>query len=336
MSGVLMSAPAEKPWSNGPHLATALRDVAGQSALFDFRGADDPDAELLALAGELAPVLHVAWKGERFRPETLRRLSAQGVFNVLWHPDASVPDWLPPLADAADLCCVQSRGMLPEFRRAGIRDPEWLMEGFTPACYAYETVTPEEREQFTCDVTLVGTIDRVPGYRRRLRALNCLIREGLTVRWWGRRMSLRRNPPWLYFSPARRAWGGQMVWNDTFAKACHCARIHLALPRRAEVPGGLSNRAFMATGVGAFYLSLYRQGMEEFFTLGEEVEAFHDEDEMVQKVRYYLEHEEERRRVARAGQKRALACYTNQHTFRRLLRLVAERGGPLIQPLPGS
>ena len=116
---------------------------------------------------------------------------------------------------------------------------------------------------------------------------------------------------WL--SPAFRAYGGSRIWDAAYAKACSCARIFLALPSRPEVNGGLSNRAFMATGLGAFYLSLYRNGMEDFFEIGREVAVFHDLDEMVQKVKYYLANEAERQAIAQAGQERTLKDYTNYY-----------------------
>ncbi len=61
-----------------------------------------------------------------------------------------------------------------------------------------------------------------------------------------------------------------------------------------------------------------------------EVEVFHDHDEMVRKVRHYLELDEARRAIAEAGQQRALANYTNMHTFQRLFATIAERGGPVV------
>ena len=90
----------------------------------------------------------------------------------------------------------------------------------------------------------------------------------------------------------------------------------------------------MFTGLGAFYLSLYKAGMEEFFELGREVAVFRNEDEMRRKVQYYLARLEEREAMARAGQRRTLANYTNQHAFRRLFRMIADRGGPLVPTEP--
>lgn len=328
MARVLLSAPANKPWCTGPHLEAALRELGCEVRLVDFRSARRPDDELVGAAAALEPALHVMWKGEVYSPATLRTLAARGIYQVVWQPDALVPPWLPPLAEVADLCCVQSRGMLPALRAAGIADPQWLMEGVTPSCFACGELSAADRRRFGCEVVLIGTVSHKPGYRRRAAALNRLAREGVRVRWWGRRLPLRLGALREWLAPVGRAWGGGKVWGGSYAKACRCARVFLAVPFAPDIPGGLSTRAFMATALGTLYLSLYRAGMEEFFELGEEVAVFHDDDEMVAQVRHYLAHAAERQAVAAAGQRRTLACYTNHHAFRRLFRIVAERGGP--------
>jgi hypothetical protein len=322
---VLLSAPNEKPWSFGRHLYVALRSLGHDVELFDYCSSPDPDSELLRTAETFRPGLHVAWKGELYHPRTFRALAARGIYNVLWHPDISVPHWLPPLARASDLCCVQSRGMLARFRAAGINDPQWLMEGITPSYYCFESMTPAEELEYSCDVVLIGTLRHPPEYRPRLVAMNRLAREGMKIRWWGPRMPRRLNMLFDWLSPAGRAWGGRNVWNKSYAKACRAAKICLRLPGRPEAEGGLSSGAFMATGVGAFLLSLYRKGMEEFFDLRKEVVVFRSEAEMVEKVHYYLEHDAERAAIAKAGQQRTLGNYTNQHAFNRLFDLIATR-----------
>lgn len=330
MGRVLLSAPADRPWSWGSHLERALRDVRPEVSFLDFRSVDDPNKELLRIAEEFQPVVHIAWKGEVYRPATFRDLQARGVYNVLWHPDETLPEWLPPLAKASDLFCTQYKGMTDTYRAAGIQNLGWLLDGITASFFEYDEITAEEREKYACEVVTIGTVDRIPEYRKRLYALNRLIREKFDVLWWGRRMSFRRNSLRDWFSPGRRAWGRAKVWNDTFAKACHCAKIFLSLPRCPDVSGGLSNRAFWVTGIGAFTLTLYKQGIEEFFEPGKEIVVFHDEDEMVEKVRYYLEHDDEREAIAKAGQRRTLGQYTNQHLFRGFFQGLAERGGPKV------
>ncbi len=59
----------------------------------------------------------------------------------------------------------------------------------------------------------------------------------------------------------------------------------------------------------SFALSEYGPGIEQIFELGKEIEVFHDKEELLQKVKYYLAHEDEREEVAKKGYERALKDY---------------------------
>ena len=52
---------------------------------------------------------------------------------------------------------------------------------------------------------------------------------------------------------------------------------------------------------GSIVLSEYAPGTEEMFEIGKEIDVFHDEEEMVEKIRYYLVHEAEREEIAKNG-----------------------------------
>jgi spore maturation protein CgeB len=53
---------------------------------------------------------------------------------------------------------------------------------------------------------------------------------------------------------------------------------------------------------------------------------FRSSDEMVDKIRYYLEHDEERERIAAAAQARVLAEHTYEHRFRHMLEVIQNKG----------
>ena len=60
---------------------------------------------------------------------------------------------------------------------------------------------------------------------------------------------------------------------------------------------------------GGFVLSEYVPGIEEVYELGKEIVVFHDHNEMVEKIKYYLEHEDQRETIANNGYTRALRDY---------------------------
>jgi hypothetical protein len=77
-------------------------------------------------------------------------------------------------------------------------------------------------------------------------------------------------------------------------------------------PVSASNmRLFEATGVGTCLLTDWKANLPQLFEPDAEVVTYRDAAECVEKVRYLLGHEAERRRIADAGQRRTL----RDHTF---------------------
>jgi hypothetical protein len=71
---------------------------------------------------------------------------------------------------------------------------------------------------------------------------------------------------------------------------------------------------------GGFYLVEKVPEYAELFKLGEEVETWSTPAELIEKIEYYLEHENKRKEIARAGQKRALKDHTWIVRFEELFR----------------
>ncbi|MHB8120730.1 MAG: methyltransferase domain-containing protein [Desulfuromonadaceae bacterium] len=65
-------------------------------------------------------------------------------------------------------------------------------------------------------------------------------------------------------------------------------------------------RLFEATSVGSFLLTEHHLNIESYFRPGDQIETFHDSDELLQKIDYYLSHPEERELIARMGQEHSL------------------------------
>jgi spore maturation protein CgeB len=116
---------------------------------------------------------------------------------------------------------------------------------------------------------------------------------------------------WSYVGPA---WGTEMyqVLRDSF----------LTLNHHGNVVGSYANncRLFEATGVGTLLITDWKADLREMFEPGKEVVCYRTPQECVEMVQYYLEHEEEREAIARAGQQRTL----RDHTYSQRMQEFAE------------
>lgn len=85
----------------------------------------------------------------------------------------------------------------------------------------------------------------------------------------------------------------------------------------------LKARHFEINGCGAFQLSYYVEGLEHCYDINREIGVYADPDDLVEKVKFYLAHEELRESIAAAGFKRTL----EGHTFAKRFQNVFQRMG---------
>jgi len=73
---------------------------------------------------------------------------------------------------------------------------------------------------------------------------------------------------------------------------------------------------------GTFYLTEYVEGIEQCFRQGEHLDWFTTIDELKEKLEYYLENDEERERIAKAGQKFVLDHFDTGPLVQNLLTVI--------------
>lgn len=72
----------------------------------------------------------------------------------------------------------------------------------------------------------------------------------------------------------------------------------------------IKGRNFEVPGCGGFLLTGRPENLEEYYELGKEIVTFDTTADMIEKIKYYLAHEEEREKIAEAGYQRTLKDHT--------------------------
>jgi spore maturation protein CgeB len=165
---------------------------------------------------------------------------------------------------------------------------------------------PAERD----GTVFVGALDR-----RRHRSNAVLVRaaDQVPVDFWG--YGLRG---WPRRSVVRRNYRGQ-AWGLDMYRILRGAKV--ALNRHISTAGPYANnmRLYEATGVGTLLLTDEKSNLGELFEPGREVVTYTDSDDLAEKIRHYVDHENEREEIARAGQERTL----RDHTYRQRMSELA-------------
>lgn len=96
------------------------------------------------------------------------------------------------------------------------------------------------------------------------------------------------------------------------------SRINLNISLRS-IKSGMPLRAFDIMGSGGFLLSNYQEDFLENFTPGVDFEYYESERDLLQKIEYYLTHEEERQAIAKNGHDQVATAHTYRDRVREML-----------------
>ena len=103
------------------------------------------------------------------------------------------------------------------------------------------------------------------------------------------------------------------------------SNANIAINHHINVAGKYANnmRLFEATGTGALLITDYKDNLNTLFEVGKEVIDYKTVEECKELIIYYLEHEDERKGIANAGQKRTLQEHTYYHRMKELIDIIA-------------
>ena len=104
----------------------------------------------------------------------------------------------------------------------------------------------------------------------------------------------------------------------------HLGRSRITINHHIDVAENYANnlRLYEATGMGALLVTDAKSNLGDIFDNGREVAAYRSPEQAVEMVQYYLDHDEERRAVARRGQQRVLTEHTYAHRMKEFVTIV--------------
>ena len=165
--------------------------------------------------------------------------------------------------------------------------------------------------EYLCDVGFVGTLVPDNLYSERVAALESLRDFDLGI--W----SVHEVPAILRPNFRGAALGESMM------RVLSSVKISINVHGDFMRYGG-NMRLFECAGLGVFQLVDDRPGVREWFTVGEHLVTFSDAEDLREKVRYYLAHDEERARIAAAGRAHVLEHHRYDQRLREVERLLGE------------
>ena len=163
------------------------------------------------------------------------------------------------------------------------------------------------------DITFVGSLSSV--HKSRITWLESLIRQFPQIRVWGPGIS---HLP--IDTPIRKSYMGQAWGRDMYQIL---ATSKITLNHHGDVAPYANNmRLYEATGVGTLLITDWKKNLCNIFEPEKEVVAYRTIEECAELIEYYLEYDEKRESIAKAGQQRTLKEHTYYHRMQELLDIV--------------
>lgn len=287
---------------------------------------------ILEAVDRFEPDLFLTVRGRHVPSGAVRRVAERGIPTAMWieHVAPRLEPEIVALARTHDFFFTTVADMVPLYRNEGVRNTFHLMQGFEPAAYFPKGIPPIHADGD--HVLFTGRIDGHYAYRAAL--LKEVLKIGVNLKWYGERVPLtfRTLPFHLRYWRVLRGHQGGKVFLESFACAVAQSRIVLAMHKYRNLRMGFSNRIWMILGCGGFYLGETVAGQEEIFRAGTELETFSDRREMIEKIIYYSNRPEERKRIASAGQTKVLKHHTYAQRFRDMFAIISRERPTLALP----
>ena len=156
---------------------------------------------------------------------------------------------------------------------------------------------------------------------RRQEAMEKLL--DLPVEIYGPGWRKRRN--WLN-PQLREKVKANRIWVEDLITLYNESKIVLNISSWDPVRSGLNLRVFDVPATGAFLLTDHSGELAQHFEPGRELETFSSPDELREKIIYYLSHDQEREKIARAGYRKVLSFESYTDKMKVLLAEIGERG----------
>jgi len=206
----------------------------------------------------------------------------------------------------ADIMYLTNRGEVSQYQQRGV-NASFITGGCDPT--AHRMIAIPER-MYQCDVAFIGR----PNTPERAEFIQVLAKK-FDLKLWG--------SGWEKYGLSVSATD---VYASEYRKICAGAKIILGWNIDPTIDLYFSNRTWYTLGCGGFLLTAYTPSLEELFGRGKELDWFETVEECCDQIEYYLQHNEERRKIARAGYQLAHREYSYDKMVERIVEDVQKEG----------
>jgi len=206
----------------------------------------------------------------------------------------------------ADIMYLTNRGEIPQYREWGV-NAKFITGGCDPQAHR---MVDSPDPFYQSDVAFIGK----PNTPERAECMR-EISQRFDLKLWG--------SGWEKFGLQAAATD---VYAPEYRKICAGAKIMLGWNIDPTIDLYFSNRTWYTLGCGGFLLTAYTPSLEELFGRGQELDWFENVEECCDKIAFYLQHNETRKKIAAAGYRLAHKNYSYDKMVEKIIGDVRKGG----------
>lgn len=320
---ILLACPMQDQ-QTGVYLFNSLVEVGHSAAFFDWKnllieqGQQGMNDTLVKVIEKLQPDLTIICKGLGIWPKTIDRIRevcdhkiVGWIFDVTLggHKIQNVGEYMDFISKLDKFYTIDK-----DFVKEVGKNTAWLSEGCRQEHHKEVVLNSVQKHKYGAPVVFIGGVGTIHPNREKI--LKRLWDEGIPVKIYGEvHYPEGKEPEWV-----KDFHTGYAVINDMHSTVVNSSQIVLGIDGWPDREGSWSARLYRTMCAGGFYLTTHTKGIEKEFKPGTHLDTYRDENEMVEKIMYYLQNDAERERIARQGQEEVL----KKHNFTDRIKVIVD------------
>ncbi|AZR72021.1 hypothetical protein BBF96_00525 [Anoxybacter fermentans] len=305
-------------------ISTSLKSISHKTKVFQLNKDIDWQSQLFAAIEVFFPDFVFTIHGVNMSESVVQKIKNYGVKMGIWFVDDPYDiDASKQRLYSYDFVFTNEKECVSVYERYGFDKVYYLPLGVQTRYY-YPENPPEK---YRSDICFVGS-----PFPKRVEIIKFLYSRlpEMHIKIIG--------PHWNKHLPENADLIGYPLGPDEIRKYYNGAKINLNIHRgdtehivvgqnlntegiKAKSP---NNRTFDIAACKAFQLANFRPGLKNYFDLENELITFKDKDDLVEKIIYYIDHVEERNRIATNGYKRTISQHRFENRLEKMMDIVKE------------
>lgn len=330
----------------GVYIVNSIEDMKHKVDFIDIRqiykekGALEAQQEILNNINKMNinPDIVMILKGLELSPDTIKKIKHMfpKAKLVNWFFDVylgDVPIWENKdyfeVLKMYDYYFCSLKGVSDKLNELGFKNAYYLDEACCPEANGEQYMNFYQRQKYGNDVAFVGSLGLTKMHKDRLRLLTLVAKECFNLSVYGDiYMDLKYIPTEL-----RNCHTHTSVINERHSMVCQSSLVNLGIDQDVNIDMGHSARLYRVMCAGGLLLNTATKGLDRMFKVnkkGEKITSdlelvlFYDDEDLINKLDFLLEHRDIAESIAKNGKKVVLEKHTFVNRINEMLNIIGE------------